>query len=269
MWTDLKIVHGKPRHSQSQGSVECANQDIENMLSTWLENNQTNKWSEGLRFIQFAKNRAYHSGIKCSPYEAMFGVPAKIGLRTSSLPDDVLENISTEEDLEELVKQIEENQSGPDSVEHEDAEVDEPNELLLAQIPEQPSVNEPNAIPEEPASNEITERRDSVAIERAHAKEGLEEQAKKMLKTSNVRFPPGNVVDTVKLRVPDVDRARNDCRNVLAVIMCVQKELYRLGTKEGRLPQMYSRTQFLLCKESFISLEMVPNLHSSLSEYVK
>ncbi|KAF0759130.1 KRAB-A domain-containing protein 2-like [Aphis craccivora] len=33
---DLKIVHGKPRHSQSQGSVERANQDIENMLATWL-----------------------------------------------------------------------------------------------------------------------------------------------------------------------------------------------------------------------------------------
>lgn len=152
MWTDLKIVHGKPRHSQSQGSVERANEDIENMLSSWLENNQTNKWSEGLRFIQFAKNRAYHSGIKCSPYEAMFGVSAKIDLKTSSLPDDVLENISTKEDLEELVEQIEENHTGLDSVEHE-AEVDESNELLLEQIVEQLSVNEPNAIPAKPTSN--------------------------------------------------------------------------------------------------------------------
>ena len=42
MWPELKIVHGKPRHSQSQGSVERANQDIENMLSTWLEDNMTN-----------------------------------------------------------------------------------------------------------------------------------------------------------------------------------------------------------------------------------
>jgi hypothetical protein len=36
MWKDLKIVHGKPRHSQSQGSVKRANQDVENMLGTWL-----------------------------------------------------------------------------------------------------------------------------------------------------------------------------------------------------------------------------------------
>jgi len=34
MWTDVKIVHGKPRHSQSQGSVERANHDVEDMLAT-------------------------------------------------------------------------------------------------------------------------------------------------------------------------------------------------------------------------------------------
>lgn len=38
-WPDLHIVHGKPRHSQSQGSVERANQDIENMLTTWMQDN--------------------------------------------------------------------------------------------------------------------------------------------------------------------------------------------------------------------------------------
>ena len=36
MWNGLKIVHGKPRHSQSQGSVERANRDIKDMLMTWL-----------------------------------------------------------------------------------------------------------------------------------------------------------------------------------------------------------------------------------------
>jgi len=43
MWPELKIVHGKPRQSQSQGSVERANQDIENMLATWLTDNRTKK----------------------------------------------------------------------------------------------------------------------------------------------------------------------------------------------------------------------------------
>ncbi|XP_055944464.1 KRAB-A domain-containing protein 2-like [Argiope bruennichi] len=44
-WPELKIVHGTPRHSQSQRSLERANQEIENMLALWLKNNKTSKWS--------------------------------------------------------------------------------------------------------------------------------------------------------------------------------------------------------------------------------
>ena len=35
------------------------------------------------------KNRAYHDGIKCSPYKAMFDQPMKVGLKTWNIPDDV------------------------------------------------------------------------------------------------------------------------------------------------------------------------------------
>lgn len=57
IWPGLQIVHGKPRHSQSQGSVERANQDIQNMLMTWMVTKNCDQWSEGLRFVQFMKNR--------------------------------------------------------------------------------------------------------------------------------------------------------------------------------------------------------------------
>jgi hypothetical protein len=102
-WATLKIVHSKPRHSQSQGSVERANQDIENMLCTWMQDEKTDGWSEGLRFVQLMKNRAYHSGIKRTPYEALFGCKAKVGLTTSSLPQDVLQDIQSEEQLEKII----------------------------------------------------------------------------------------------------------------------------------------------------------------------
>uniref|UniRef100_A0A8C4RLZ2 Integrase catalytic domain-containing protein n=1 Tax=Erpetoichthys calabaricus TaxID=27687 RepID=A0A8C4RLZ2_ERPCA len=102
LWPEIKMVNGKPRHSQSQGSVERANQDIENMLSTWMADNQTNKWSEGIQFVQFMKNHGYHSAIKRSPYGAMFGCPAKVGLSSSITPQSVLHSINTEEDLEKL-----------------------------------------------------------------------------------------------------------------------------------------------------------------------
>ena len=94
MWDGLKIVHGKPRGSQSQGSVEHVNRDVEEMLMTWLQSNSTNHWGDGLRFIQVMKNRAYHEGIKCSPYKAMLDQPMKVGLKTSSLADDATDELS-------------------------------------------------------------------------------------------------------------------------------------------------------------------------------
>lgn len=36
MWPNCKIINGRPRHPASQGSVERANQDVENMLQAWL-----------------------------------------------------------------------------------------------------------------------------------------------------------------------------------------------------------------------------------------
>ncbi|GFU03992.1 KRAB-A domain-containing protein 2 [Trichonephila clavipes] len=43
MWKDIKIVHEKSRHSQTKGSVERANQDMQNMLTAWMKDNDTNK----------------------------------------------------------------------------------------------------------------------------------------------------------------------------------------------------------------------------------
>ena len=39
LWPECKIIHGKPRHSQSQGSVERANQDVETILACWIRDN--------------------------------------------------------------------------------------------------------------------------------------------------------------------------------------------------------------------------------------
>ena len=96
-------MHGKPRHSQSQGSVEGANRDIEKMLMTWLQSNSTTHWSDGLQFIQVMKNIAYHEGIKCLPYEPMLGQPMKVKLKTSNLPNDAIDDIFVKEELEKII----------------------------------------------------------------------------------------------------------------------------------------------------------------------
>ncbi|XP_064118935.1 KRAB-A domain-containing protein 2-like [Macrobrachium nipponense] len=83
LWPNLLIIHGKPRHPQSQGSVERLNCDIKDMLISWLGDNDASDWPMGLRFVQFQKNTSYHSGIKQSPYKALFGVEARVGLHES------------------------------------------------------------------------------------------------------------------------------------------------------------------------------------------
>ena len=113
----------------------------------------------------------------------------------------------------------------------------------------------------------IKKRKELLEKKRTSAKAGLEEQAKKMKKMSNHMFPACKVGDTVKVRVPDVDRARSDSRNVLAVVLTIENdEFYQLGTKLGRLAQLYTRNQFAVSKEQFILLEDGPNETVSLRE---
>ena len=73
------------------------------MLMTWIQSNSTTHWGDGLRIIHIMKNRAYHEGIKCLSHEAMFGQPMKVGLKTSNLPDDAIDDIFAEEELEKII----------------------------------------------------------------------------------------------------------------------------------------------------------------------
>lgn len=91
-----KNSYGKLQHSQSHGSAERPNQDVENMLTTWKEEKKYLNWSQSRKFIQLMKNRAYCSGIKCSPYEVLFGCKLKVILSISNSSRDVIEVIENE-----------------------------------------------------------------------------------------------------------------------------------------------------------------------------
>lgn len=106
MWPECKIVHGKPRHSQSQGSVEAANKDIERRITCWLHDHHTNNWVQALPFVQFAKNQSLHSGIGRTPYDAMFGIKAVLGVEPSAiLPPTIISVMHSVDDLENALQQ--------------------------------------------------------------------------------------------------------------------------------------------------------------------
>ena len=52
-----------------------------------------------------------------------------------------------------------------------------------------------------------------------------------MVKTSNRKYDELSVGTTVRLSIPDVDRARGSPRNVLAVVTEVKDDLYKLCKK--------------------------------------
>lgn len=64
-----------------------------------MKDNITNntKKSEGIRFVQFMKNTAKHSGINQSPYKAKFGVETHFGLTAACLPLEISKNLHIEE----------------------------------------------------------------------------------------------------------------------------------------------------------------------------
>ncbi|KAK3896194.1 hypothetical protein Pcinc_000116 [Petrolisthes cinctipes] len=72
------------------------------MLVAWLTDNESQDWVAGIKFVQFQKNSSHHAGIKRSPYSALFGNEARVGLTTSSLPREILDNLESEHDLARL-----------------------------------------------------------------------------------------------------------------------------------------------------------------------
>ncbi|XP_029342042.1 KRAB-A domain-containing protein 2-like [Acyrthosiphon pisum] len=108
---DIFCIFGAPMILKSDNGREFVNQIINDLKCMWnnlkkVQTNNSKPWSEGLRFVQLMKNRAFHSGIKRSPYQAMFGSDIKIGLSTYILPPETINNISSEEDLENVLQNI-------------------------------------------------------------------------------------------------------------------------------------------------------------------
>ncbi|XP_031330453.1 uncharacterized protein LOC116174503 [Photinus pyralis] len=105
------------------------------------------------------------------------------------------------------------------------------------------------------------ERQENIVNERKRSRECLEKQATKMLKLSNRKFSDVQAGTTVRVPIPDVDRARGSPRNVLAVVNSVEDGLYKLGTPHGALKHKFTSDS---AKNKEISLREVAAENSVL-----
>nr|BDT63497.1 MAG: integrase-like protein [Sesarmops intermedium nimavirus] len=165
-WPRTKLVHGSPRHPQSQGSVEKANGDIKRMLSGLMREKKT-CWVDLLKQVQWTKNMVNHRVIGMSPYEAVFGQkhvsPMKISEQEET-DDEDQEGIEQQQQQQPCNEQMEIDYYNQDGVQPQQQqqqqqqqsreeevtkERDDENEYRLQPSDEEASVPEEGEVPQE------------------------------------------------------------------------------------------------------------------------
>ncbi|XP_067138747.1 uncharacterized protein [Centruroides vittatus] len=230
------------------------------------------------------KNRAYHEGIKCFPYEAMLSCPMKMGLATSVIPSDMIRVIRSEEDLKELLHShdnTEQNNDIENAIEQDKEEsiVENASERYIDNSTVNDKTQEDEMIISEKtkakqimySNSQYQKKIESVVIIRNNTKFSLKKQDEKMKAMSVDKYPNVKIGQNVRLKVPEIDKAKTDPKSVIAVVVDVKdNEFYQLGTctKIEVLKQLYTQNQFTSCPEDFIKIEVVKCKEVSLREVV-
>ena len=99
LWPSCRIVHGKPRHTQSQGSVERVNREIKRARCL-MRKNEDACCVKYVSIAQHSINTSPHSTLENkSPYRVLFGRKATKGLDELGIPENISNDITTEEEL--------------------------------------------------------------------------------------------------------------------------------------------------------------------------
>ena len=100
LWPGCKTVNGRPRHPQSQGSVERVNKEIKKVLGALMRKNNDPCWVKYVPIAQHSINTCPHSTLEnYSPYRVLFGREPTKGLAALGIPDNIASDLTTEEEL--------------------------------------------------------------------------------------------------------------------------------------------------------------------------
>ena len=309
----MKLVRGRSRYPQSQGSVEAANKEIKRMLGTYRRENNTTHWAhQGLSMVQFQKNSSYHQSLKMTPCEALYGKKASQGLYSTGLEPSTFHQFVSEDDLNdyfeaqdiEAIEMYDDEQQVVDTqptdaismshdevatsfnesqspTESQDIDLGEISTMDICPIEESSDIiigecticerdlmtnNMVNckqcckAVHVSCANSDICqlccfinsrdEKRKEVSISQ-------DLTAKKMTAGSDKRLAPLDLGENVRIPVEKVDRGLLDSPYLIGVITEKKHGNYRVGTTDGTLNQMFSRSQIDKCSHNFITTDQV------------
>jgi len=131
LWPSCLIVRGRPRHPQTQGSVERGNQDIHGLVANWMRKHNSKQWSIGIYPVAMEKNARFHRVLQASPYELLYGQEPRVKMLNLPLNLDLVAKLSTEAELanmlgvENYVGHHEEEEYDSDEEEEEEEDSDD------------------------------------------------------------------------------------------------------------------------------------------------
>ncbi len=99
-WPRCVLMYGKTSENP------ILDKDIVGMLNQWMKENETDQWVDGLRYVQWEKNNKEDPDINNIPHCAMFNSDSILGLHSSNLPNDIVDVLEREEDIEEVLKPV-------------------------------------------------------------------------------------------------------------------------------------------------------------------
>ena len=265
-WPELKIVHGRPHHPESQGSVERANGEVKRLLGVWIRTTGRKDWTTGIKVVQFQYNSAHNKNLDNSPFKVMFGIDPPLGLQSTVIPRTQWEGLSTETDLTNVL-----NNGHDESDAEEVAEVDNDfgNELQHA-IEESNKENEIEVEPIKPIKKrgrkkkeidierEAPPRSPSPPLIQTRAKKRVEatsqirektngqqeKVARKMIEKTNNYLVPVKVGDKVIFFTDELDRGITDAPNLLCKINAIKHDNYELASEAGIIDRLVPRNAF-------------------------
>ena len=100
LWPGCKIVDGKPRHPQPQGSVERVNKEIKRVLRSLMREAKQDYWVKFVPLVLHSINTSPHSTLEyLTLYRVLFGRDPVKGFRNLGIPDEIAQDLTTEEEL--------------------------------------------------------------------------------------------------------------------------------------------------------------------------
>ncbi|XP_071176328.1 SCAN domain-containing protein 3-like [Mytilus edulis] len=204
----------------------------------------------------------------------MFGVEAKVDLTTSSLPDEIISLLNTEDDLKDITNTgFRDNEEG---MEINNINIPIDSDEITCIVCQKPASNAHScsnctstvrvicgkANGEEGYGTTVTvlcflcTNEQEIQTERTNATMCTEKQAERMINRSNKVLEEADIGCNVLIPIPHVDRGKGDTKNIMAIVHQKTEKGYRLATKHGILLGSYTRTQFEVADSLFWYLQM-------------